>query len=261
MRQKAYPVRHRKKGLTRPVRRRPLPPRPSLRHARWWPCVALPPPERRRTGCPPGAGVGVPASAAPTGRGSATAIRVPMAAGASAASVLATAPTAPSPHTPVAARPLPEERGPRLGDTAFRAQRDAMEQAQLALKKLAALAHGEALTQLLTAWQQRDAAQVPGTQELGVPAAMRSAWTQALSAPPRGDASEALLRLEIAAQTPTPAEHIDARRMLQLQLLTRRNDPGPAQTWGQDTALVLASANDAASTHRLQRALKALLRK
>src|SRR6218665_3456347 len=118
-------------------------------------------------------------------------------------------------------RPLPEERGPRLGDTAFRAQRDAMEQAQLALKKLAALAHGEALTQLLTAWQQRDATQVPGTQELGVPAAMRSAWTQALSAPPRGDASEALLRLEIAAQTPTPAEHIDARRMLQLQLLTR----------------------------------------
>src|SRR6218665_1023617 len=131
------------------MRRRPLPPPPSLRRARWWPCVAMTAPAGRRTCCPPRAGVGVPASAAPTGRGSATAIRVPMAAGASAASVLATAPT-PRPPNNGAARPLPEERGPRLGDTAFRAQRDAMEQAQLALKKLAALAHGEALTQLLT---------------------------------------------------------------------------------------------------------------
>ena len=50
-------------------------------------------------------------------------------------------------------RPAYEDRGPRLGDTAFRAQRDAMEHAQLALKKLAAQAHGEALTQLLTAWE------------------------------------------------------------------------------------------------------------
>lgn len=48
-------------------------------------------------------------------------------------------------------RPAFEDRGPRLGDTAFRAQREAMEHAQLALKKLAAQAHGEALTQLLTA--------------------------------------------------------------------------------------------------------------
>ena len=59
---------------------------------------------------------------------------------------------------------------------------------------------------------------------------------------PPGDASEALLRLEIAAEVPTPAEQLSARRMLQLQLLTRRNDPSPAQTWGQDTARVLASA-------------------
>ena len=74
-----------------------------------------------------------------------------------------------------------------------------MEHAQLALKKLAAQAHGEALTQL--------------------------------------------------------------RRMLQLQLLTRRNDPAPAQTWGQDAARVLASASDAANARRLQNALKTLLRK
>lgn len=160
-------------------------------------------------------------------------------------------------------RPAFEDRGPRLGDAAFRAQREAMEHAQLALKKLAAQAHGEALTQLLTAWEKRDAALVPNTQDLGsgVTASVRSAWAQALSSAPKGDASEALLRLEMAAEAPTPAEHIAARRMLQLQLLTRRNDPAPAQTWGQDAARVLASASDAGSARRLQNVLKTLLRK
>ncbi len=159
-------------------------------------------------------------------------------------------------------RPAYEDRGPRLGDTAFRAQRDAMERAQMALKKLAAQAHGEALTQLLTAWEKRDEALVPTTHDLGagVTASVRSAWTQALSTAPKGDASEALLRLEMAAEAPTPAEHISARRMLQLQLLTRRNDPAPAQTWGQDTARVLASASDATNARRLQTVLKTLLR-
>ena len=160
-------------------------------------------------------------------------------------------------------RPAYEDRGPRLGDTAFRAQREAMEHAQLALKKLAAQAHGEALTQLLTAWDKRDAALVPSAQDLGagVTASVRSAWTQAVSTAPQGDASEALLRLEMAAEAPTPAEHIAARRMLQLQLLTRRNDPAPAQTWGQDVARVLASGSDAANARRLQNVLKTLLRK
>ncbi len=160
-------------------------------------------------------------------------------------------------------RPAFEDRGPRLGDTAFRAQREAMEHAQLALKKLAAQAHGEALTQLLTAWEKRDAALLPSAQELGsgVTASVRSAWTQALSAAPKGDPSEAMLRLEMAAEAPTPAEHLAARRMLQLQLLTRRNDPAPAQTWGQDVARVLASPSDAASARRLQNVLKTLLRK
>ncbi|RYF01013.1 MAG: DUF349 domain-containing protein [Comamonadaceae bacterium] len=156
-----------------------------------------------------------------------------------------------------------EARGPRLGDAAFRAQREALEHAQSALRKLAAQAHGEALTQLLAAWDKRDPAQLPSAQELGsqVNASVRTAWTQAVSAPAAGDASEALLRLEMAAEVPTPAEQISARRLLQLQLLTRRNDPAPAQTWGQDTARVLASASDASSARRLQNALKNLLRK
>nr|WP_232828923.1 DUF349 domain-containing protein [Simplicispira lacusdiani] len=159
-------------------------------------------------------------------------------------------------------RPL-EERGPRLGDTAFRAQREALDHAQQALKKLAAQAHGEALTQLLTAWEKRDGALVPSAQELGgrVAPAVRSAWVQALGAGPSGDAAQALLRLEMAAEVPTPAEHLSDRRMLQLQLLTRRNDPAPVETWGQDTARVLASASDAGSARRLQNVLKALLRK
>ncbi|MBX3657899.1 MAG: DUF349 domain-containing protein [Ramlibacter sp.] len=156
-----------------------------------------------------------------------------------------------------------EDRGPRLGDAAFRAQRDAIEHAQLALKKLAAQAHGEALTQLLSAWEQRAADQVPAQQELGrsVAPAVRGKWVQAIGAAPGGDASEALLRLEMAAEVPTPAEHLNARRQLQLQLLTRRNDPAPAETWGQDAAHVLAAAHDASTARRLQTALRTLLRK
>ncbi len=156
-----------------------------------------------------------------------------------------------------------ESRGPRLGDAAFRAQRDALEQAQNTLRKLAAQAHGEALTQVLSAWSQRDPALLPSAQELGgqVNAATRTAWAQALSAPAAGDAAQSLLRLEMAAEVPTPAEHLSARRALQLQLLTRRNDPSPAQTWGQDAARVLAASSDEASARRLQNALKALMRK
>jgi ATP-dependent RNA helicase SUPV3L1/SUV3 len=151
---------------------------------------------------------------------------------------------------------------PRLGDTAFRAQRDALEQAQFALRKLAAQAHGEALTQLLTAWEKRDSSQVPPVQELGsrVNAPTRTSWAKALSQAPTGDANTALLRLEMAAEVPTPAEHLTARRMLQLQLLTRRNDPAPAQSWGVDAATVLASNFDAGLARRLQNTLKVLLK-
>lgn len=154
------------------------------------------------------------------------------------------------------------QEAPRLGDTAFRAQRDALEHAQFALRKLAAQAHGEALTQLLGAWEHRDAAQVPSAQELGnrVTAATRSAWIKALTQAPAGDASVALLRLEMAAEMPTPAEHLSARRMLQLQLLTKRNDPAPVQTWGQDAATVLAGSFDAGLARRLQNVLKVLLK-
>ncbi len=165
-----------------------------------------------------------------------------------------------------AARGPREDRGPRLGDAAFRAQRDAMEQAQLALRKLAAQAHGEALTQLLTAWEKRDPEALPSAQTLGgkVNAAARTRWLQALSAPIKADAanqvSTALLRLEMAAEVPTPAEHLSDRRLLQLQLLTRRNDPAPAQTWSEDAAMVLQGPSDAATAKRLQNALKALLR-
>ncbi len=137
-----------------------------------------------------------------------------------------------------------------------------MEHAQATLRKLAAQAHGESLVQLLTAWEQRAGDQVPAQAALGksVNAAVRGSWVQALSAAPAGDASEALLRLEMAAEVPTPAEQLSARRMLQLQLLTRRNDPSPAQTWGQDAARVLASAHQPQAARRLQNALKALMR-
>lgn len=152
---------------------------------------------------------------------------------------------------------------PRLGDAAFKAQRDALEHAQQALKKLAVQAHGEVLSHLTHAWQQRDAGQLPAPQALGskVTAASRNAWAEALKTEAAASAGVALLRLEMAAELPTPAAHLDERRALQLQLLTRRNDPPPAQTWPQDVAKLLTSAHDEAAARRLQNALKVLLRK
>src|SRR5690606_16271381 len=101
------------------------------------------------------------------------------------------------------------ERGPRLGDVAFRAQRDALEGAQFALRKLASQAHGEAVTKLVDAWSKRDAHALPSTQELGskVTAQVRNAWSQAVAGPVTGEVAIALLRLEIAADTATPAEY------------------------------------------------------
>ena len=69
------------------------------------------------------------------------------------------------------------------------------------------------------------------------------------------------MRLELAAEVPTPAEQLDARRALQLQLLTRRNDPPPAQTWGQDVARVLHASWNETEARRLQNVLKQLLRR
>jgi len=162
-------------------------------------------------------------------------------------------------------RPTREDRGPRLGDAAFRAQREALERADMALRKLAAQAHGEVLSRVMTAWEKRDAEALPSVQELGgrVAAPVRGAWVQALSTgtAKEDQAATALLRLEIAADVPTPADQISARRMYQLQLLTKRNEAAPAQTWGQDAAQVLASGFDATAARRLQNALKALLKK
>jgi hypothetical protein len=49
--------------------------------------------------------------------------------------------------------------------------------------------------------------------------------------------------------------------MLQLQLLTKRNDPSPAQTWTQDTAKVLASNFGDSSARRLKMVLKHFITK
>lgn len=155
-----------------------------------------------------------------------------------------------------------EDRGPRLSNTAFYALRDGMDKAQLALKKLAAQAHGESVVGLLSAWEGRNAEAVPTAQQLGrgLQPAVRSQWAQALAQPAAGDASQALLRLEMAAEVPTPAEQLDARRALQLQLLTKRGEAAPRDTWQRDAAAVLATAHDEKAARRLQTALKALLR-
>ncbi len=160
-------------------------------------------------------------------------------------------------------KPAFEARGPRLGDTAFRAQRHALEQADMALRKLAMQAHGETLVHVLGAWQHRQPDQLPPAKELGarLTAQQRQDWVKALQTSPQGSGEQALLRLEIAAEVPTPAAYVDARRMLQLQLLTKRNDAGPAQTWAHDMAQVLATPHGEESGKRVQAVLKVLLKK
>ncbi len=160
-------------------------------------------------------------------------------------------------------RPAFEERGPRLGDAAFRAQREAFEAANQALKKLHVQAHGEVLTNVITAWEKRDAALLPSAQDLGkvVSPAVLGNWAKAIATPSGKDAAESLLRLEMAAEVPTPAEHISARRMLQLTLLTKRNAATPLESWADDTAKVLAGDFDAANARRVQTVLKVLLKR
>ncbi len=160
-------------------------------------------------------------------------------------------------------RPAFEERGPRLGDAAFRAQREAFEAANQALKKLHVQAHGEVLTNVISAWEKRDAALLPTVQDLGkvVTPALLGSWSKAITTPSGKDAAESLLRLEMAAEVPTPAEHISARRMLQLTLLTKRNAATPFETWGEDTAKVLAADFDTDTARRVQTVLKVLLKR
>lgn len=157
-----------------------------------------------------------------------------------------------------------EARPARLGDYAFRLQRQAAEQAEAALRRLSAQAHGQALTQLGAAWAARDAEQLPTVAELGkLPTVTRSAWAAAIAGQVQSSeaAAAALLRLEIAADVPTPAEHMAQRRMLQLQLLTQRNRAAaPDQTWAHDVASVLSGPHSEAAQRRLSAVLKSLLK-
>lgn len=156
----------------------------------------------------------------------------------------------------------PDARGPRLGDAAFRAMRHAQDMAEQTMRRLAAQAHGEVLTQVLQAWQERRPDPLPAARELGakVTPAQRQSWAQAVSGAPAGSAEQALLRLEIAAEAPTPAQHLEARRAMQLTLLTQRHQASPRETWAQDVEKVLASPHNEDNARRLQTVLKAFLR-
>ena len=155
-----------------------------------------------------------------------------------------------------------EPRGPRLGDAAFRAQRQALEAAEIAMRKLAAQAHGQTLTNLMSAWKDKNPELVPALKELGsrINANQRLSWTKAIQTGADKLNQEALLRLEMAANAPTPASDLQARRDLQLKLLTKRNDPSPAQTWAEDAAGVFAGPYDADVATRLQTVLKTMLK-
>ena len=130
------------------------------------------------------------------------------------------------------------------------------------MRKLAAQAHGQTLTNLMSAWKDKNPDLVPPLKELGsrINSSQRAAWTKAVQMGAEKINHEALLRLEMAANAPTPASDLQARRNLQLQLLTKRNDPTPAQTWAEDAAGVLSGPYDSEVASRLQTVLKTLLK-
>jgi len=151
---------------------------------------------------------------------------------------------------------------PRLGDTAFRAQRNALEQAQQMLRKLNEQAHGDSINKVLDAWKNRDEQEIPSAKDLGprVNSAQRLSWTKALSLSPKGTSDNHLIRLELATEIPTPARFLDSRRAFQLQLLTQRNAPGPKETWVEDIKGVLTSLYDEEAGLRFQKVLIRLLK-
>lgn len=159
-----------------------------------------------------------------------------------------------------------ERRGPAMGYSARKAQQQAVDNAEQTLRQLAARAHGEALVELLSAWRESNAGQVPEARDFGraVTPSVRNDWSEAIATTggtrPE-QANLALLRLEEAAEAPSPAGQVDARRALKLQLLTQRDDPSPAETWPQDVQAVLASSYDDDKSARLQKTLKILLQK
>ena len=158
----------------------------------------------------------------------------------------------------------PNTRGPRLGESAFRAMRQAQDLAEQTLRKLSAQAQGEVLVQLLQAWKDRQPDQLPAAKQLGakVNAVQRQAWVNALSHPAVGPESgeQVILRLEIAADVPSPAQHLSERRLLQLTLLTQRKEASPSETWVADLAQIFGWAYTAETAHRLQNALTKFLR-
>lgn len=158
------------------------------------------------------------------------------------------------------------ERGPRLGDEAFRAQREAIEKAEQALRKLAAQAHGDLVMGVLAAWEKRTPDLLPAAQALSrqMDSSARAAWVRALGQPADGSAQNAdalTLRLEVAAEVPTPAQFQADRRALQLVLLTRRHEPAPAETWAKDLASLFSTPYEAERARRVQAVLKALFKR
>jgi hypothetical protein len=135
----------------------------------------------------------------------------------------------------------------------------------MTLRKLASQAHGETLGHLMSAWETRQSEALPSAQELGkgINAATRAAWVQSVQAAPAASVASqaALLRLELAAEVPTPADFFNERRALPLQFLTRRHQPGPVDTWREDVAAVLASEHEGTAARRLQNVLKQLLKR
>lgn len=151
--------------------------------------------------------------------------------------------------------------GPRLGDAAFRAQRDALAKADHAMRHLAESSRLASFDQLLQAWASGDADAMPAATTLGKRMGTKDwqAWRLAVGQGGQSEQTDSLLRLEIAADVPSPANELSQRRMLQLGILTNKRDAPPQQTWAADVAKVLAGKHRADHAARLRQVLAKLL--
>ncbi|MDI9336249.1 MAG: hypothetical protein QM520_04385 [Gammaproteobacteria bacterium] len=139
----------------------------------------------------------------------------------------------------------------------------ALVEAKKTLKELKQRVYGDLVQQIVDAWEQRNVELLPSLRDLGkqVNATMRSKWLDALSKVAHTEELGAwLLRLEVAADVPSPAEFVTQRRLLMLSNLSSKNKSPPSLTWAEDLAQVFLGTFNQRAGQRMVKILPALLK-
>jgi hypothetical protein len=157
------------------------------------------------------------------------------------------------------------ERG--LPPALQREMREAHDALHRRLRDLDAESRLGAVDVLLDAWRDRSLDKVGDRKSFALSLgpkfkAALDAWLQAVCSPAKHSgerAQEALLRLEILCDLPSPAELQPARRLMQLKILAERSRPVLEAQWGREVEAVLGAAFEDAAARRLVTVLRKLL--